>query len=70
MSSLSAGYRIQFSQNTLANCAAALIRFARDQVLAVEAKRIPEIEARSRQEEGRKLSEDIRKEDERVYGTG
>jgi hypothetical protein len=38
----------------------------RDQVLAAEAKRIREIEARRRQEELGKLSEEIRKEDERV----
>ena len=36
------------------------------QVLAVEAKRIREIEARHRQEELWRLSEEIRKEDERV----
>jgi hypothetical protein len=50
----------------LGKCVAALMRLGRDQVLAVEAKRIREIEARRRQEELWKLSEEIRKEDERV----
>ncbi|MGB9418553.1 MAG: hypothetical protein WCB58_19730 [Acidobacteriaceae bacterium] len=42
------------------------MRLGRDQVLAFEAKRIREIEARRQQEELWKLSEEIRKEDERV----
>ena len=53
-------------ENRLAKCVADLMRLGRDQVLAVEAKRIREIEARRRQEELWKLSEEIRKEDERV----
>jgi hypothetical protein len=38
----------------------------RDQVLAVEAKRIRQVEGRRRQEELWKLSQEIRKEDDRV----
>jgi hypothetical protein len=53
-------------ENMLAKCVAGFMRLGRDQVLAAEAKRIREIEARRRQEELWKLSKEIRKEDERI----
>jgi hypothetical protein len=45
-------------ENMLAKCVAAFMRLGRDQVLAVEEKRIREIEDRRRQDELRKLLED------------
>ena len=53
-------------ENTLSGCVAALMRLGRSEVLATEERRLREIAAQSRREELLKLSEEVRKEDERL----
>jgi hypothetical protein len=53
-------------ENMLAGCVGGLMRLGRSEVLAAEEKRLREIEEARRREELWKLSDDVRKEEDRV----